>query len=493
MKNPFKRRRKILTALEIDSDWLKIVQVETFVKERKVSRIILEKITSLSDEEISQRIKGLSKDMKINSDFLIISVSHTQAVIRNVELPSTSLAEIKSMVELQIGKQTPFAKEEIIYDYEILSTAADGYSSIMLIIVHRDIIERLSKILKEAGLKADKISLSSEGLLKWSHYSFKQREDEKPYVLIDISYNASDIELIQRDKLIFSRNISLGFSQSLDSMDEWLSKFIEQINRFIYAYQNEISNKEISKIIITGAEKLTADIDGTVIKNKLGLDIEVIPQFQNIHLIEESQGSYNALTKEVSFSALLGSVLTYPEQRINLIPQELLIERRLKERGKDLYFLGISLVLILVTVSSIFLGRMYNKEQYLNQLKRENLKIEEKVTRLDNMMEETEFIKKRVFTKDFCLKLIYETHAVISPDLYLSSISFDGEGQLIARGTSNNMSTVFNFLDAMEESKYFQNVNTKYARTRRVSGEDVTDFEIVCPLTQGLQEVLKEE
>lgn len=492
MRFPFKRKKKNITVLEIDNEWLKIVQARIFAKERKIDTVVVEKLVSQTDNKISERIRILSKDLDIDSNTLVISTPEEVVAIRNLELPSTNPAEIKDMVELQIGKQTPFTKEEIIYDFEILSTNEEGYSRVMLVIVHQDVIKRYFKILETAGLKTENIALSAEGLINWWRFAGRELMTDRPSALVNVGYDRSNFVVILKDKLIFCRNISIGFAWPQSLTEEWQTRFIEEINHSIYGYQNEMIDKEIDRIIITGADIFTSELNESILKDKLDLSIEVIPQLKNIPVTKECLERFNINAKNISVCPLFGLALTYPEQKINLIPSQLRLEKTLRERGRDLYLFGIYLVFILVTISSIFLGRMYNKERYLDRLKQEILKIQDRVDRLDNMMKEIEGIKRRILTRDFSLNFIYETHRTISPEIYLTSVSFDGEDSLILRGTSSSMSEIFKFLNALEESKYFQNVNTKFATTRKEAGKELTDFEIVCPLDEGIKRQLIE-
>ncbi len=483
-----RKKKKAITALQIDSHWLKIVQVELFTgREKRVTRIAIKEISSLSDDAIAKTISDLSRELKIDSRFLIISIPRHFATTRNLELPSTNPAEIRDMIELQIGKHTPYTRDEVISDYQMQDSSAEGYSRVMLVIVRRDIVERYLKILEGAGLKSERISLSSEGLLNWLCFAYKQGDVDRPYALIDVDYDISDFEVILKDKLIFSRNISGGFLQSIGKMDQWQRKFIEETKHSIYAYQNEMIDKEISKIMISGADMLIMNLDEAVLEDRFGLPVEIISPSKNIPMTKEALDSYNAGTRNTSISALFGLALTMDKQKINLIPQELQIEKGVKERGKDLYRLGIYLVFILVTISSIFLGRIYNKERYLSRLRQEARRVQEKVDRLENMMDETRVMKKRFRTKNISLNLLYEIHRVISPEIYLMSISFDGENRLTLRGTSSSMSEIFKFINSLEDSRYFQNVNTKYATKHKVKGKELTDFEVICPLERTLE------
>ncbi|MEA3328976.1 MAG: pilus assembly protein PilM [Candidatus Omnitrophota bacterium] len=489
----FKIKKKVITILEIGGDWLKVVQAEPLLsKDRKISRVIIKNIASLSDQALIKIITELSKELKINPDILVVSVPYHLVAVRNLELPSTDLTEIKDMVELQIGKQTPFSRDEIVYDYQVLGTNREGYSGVISAIVQREIIERYFRILEGAGFKAEgrKMALSSEGLVDWARFVYKQPEAGKPYVLIDVNHTASDFEVILNDKLIYSRSISLGFLQFEQDFGRWQEKFVEEVKHSIYAYQNEMLDKEISQILISGAEPLVKGLNADILKERLGLGVGVIAPFKSIPLAGGTLTVRDAGTKGVSVSALLGLALAYPRQEINFIPQELRIEKKLKEKGRDLYFLGIYLILILVIVSSIFLGRMHNKERYLSRLKQEVSGTRARVEKLTNMITEVKIIKDRLTTEGILVRFIYEIHKAVSPDVHLASIRFDGKDHLTIRGVSKTMSEIFNFVSALEDSRCFRNVKTKYATKHKVKNKEMANFEIICPLAAGFQQRL---
>ncbi len=488
----FRKKKRRITVLEIDKGQLKIVQARLSAKERKIETVIGEKLVPETDNKISERIKILSKDLDIDSDNLIVSVPEEVVAVRNLKLPSTDAEEIKNMVELQAGKQTPFTKDEIIYDYEILSCNEEGYSRVMLAIVHKDIIRRYFKILETSGLKTENIALSAEGLAVWLRFACKQGKGNNPYALVNVDSDKGSFVVILKDRLIFSRSISVSSPVNGSLTEEWQKSFIEEINHSLYGYQNEMIDKEIYRIVITGADVFTSELNESVLKDNLGLSVEIIPQFKNIPMTKRCLGSLSNSAKDLSMPALFGLVFAYPQQKINLIPAELRMEKALRKRGKDIYFFGICSALILIIASSIFLGRIYNKEQYLTQLKQEILKNQKPADRLIGMRQQIEKVKKRLQMKDFALNLIYDIHKTIPPEIYLISVSFDGSDQLILRGVSSSMPAVFRFVNALEKLEYFQNVNTKFATTRKEKDKELTDFEIVCPLGKKIKRQLAE-
>ncbi|MFC1631115.1 pilus assembly protein PilM [Candidatus Omnitrophota bacterium] len=483
-------KSKVITILELDGQWLKVVQAKPAAQGNKISKILVEKISS-ADQQVAARVGELAQQLPINQQGLLISLPSRQVIIRDLELPSANPAEIKNIVDLQVGKQTPYSKEEIIYDHQILSTNSQGYSRVMLAIAHRNIVDKKLKILERAGLKTENIGLSSEGLLRWATVVFKQRSFDRPYAIINLDFDQGNFLLIAKSQLVFSRNISVGFTQLQESFERWQDKFLKEVNHALHAYPHDMVETDVSRVVITGAGSLTEVLNESDLKNKLGFPIEVTGQFKNIPLARAQLADCKAKTKSVSVTHLLGFALGFRELRLNLIPAQLRIERNLRQRGRDLYFFGSYLVFILALISSIFLGRMYSREGYLNKLKQENHNNATRVTQLNKMIAEIELVKTRSLNKDYAINFIYEIHQAISPEIYLTLISFDGKEKLTLRGESNAMSEIFRFIEALEEIQYLQNVKTKFVSTRKAAEEEVTEFEIVCPLKEEFQQRLK--
>ncbi|MDP8290124.1 MAG: pilus assembly protein PilM [Candidatus Susulua stagnicola] len=489
------KQKQLVTALEISDKWLRVVQAECHKHKKVISAIVTKKIDSLTDDRISGLIAKLTNELKINSHYLTISVPRNATTTRNLELPSTDTFEIKDMIELQIGKQTPYASYEVIKDYHILNSDAEGYSNVLLVIVHRDIVSRYFKILEKAGLSAERVAFSSEGLLNWSRFSVdivQRANNDRPHILVGVDYDTSDFEVVLNKKLIFGRSIALGFSQFYDQPDQEQDKFIKEVGHSIYAYLNEARDKDIDKITISGPKTFIKNLNEDVLGDKFGLSVEVIDQFKNVPITDQALKLYDEqVDKDSSFFGLIGLALTFGEQNIDLIPQELEIERNVKQKGKDLYVRSILLIAIVIIISATFFGRVYNKERYFRQLKAGLSKIQDKTERLNNMIWMLEAVKTRVSTKGMSLNLLAEVHEVIPPEINLISINFDGKERVILRGSSDAMAEIFNLVNKLEGSKYFENVETKYVTKRQVKGKESNDFEIFCPLSEKYRNINK--
>jgi Tfp pilus assembly PilM family ATPase/Tfp pilus assembly protein PilN len=479
--NFLKKNKKIATGLEIGNSWLKVVQVNISRGKKEVINIVKKDIKGLAVDKISKLIRKISKDTRIDPSLLTISIPHYFVTSRTLELPSVNLKEIKDMVDLQIGKQTPYSNEDVINNYQIIDTEnIEGYSRVFLAIVHKDIVQKQLDILENAGLNTDKVGLSSEGLLKWSQTIYKEASEDKPHILIDIGYNNSDFEIVFKGKLVFSKNISVGSANFKNDKAQALDKFNRAINHFIYDYQNAVINHDVEKVIITGASLVVDNLDSRVLEKKLGFKIEVKNQFDNILIKEEISQDIEEDFFDISLVGILGLVLGTKNLEISFLPHELIIEKEVKERAKDIYIAGILLVLVPIFISGIFLERTYNKRIYLEKLESKLSDIKDKADKLAKKIRKIKPIKEKTNIKSVSLNILFELYNSISPEIYLISVSYDGQNKVIIRGTSSAMSQVFNFTDKLEKSEYFKDVETRYANVRKTDEKEVVDFEINC-------------
>jgi len=478
------RPDRIITAIEIGRQWLKIVQALRCRPENKVCFIDAVSIDSLSDEDISGRILTLSKKHKIISENLIVSIPQAMASTKNLDLPSTNPAEIEDMVALQIGKHTPYSGDEIVKGYRVSESHMSGYSRVMLVIVHRDIIQRCFKILEGAGISVERIGFGSEGFVAWGQSVCADTAlINKATALIDIDYDAVDFEIVVNNNAVFNRSLSAGGSLSRGTSNDWQEKLTEEIVRSIYAYQNEVTDKDVEKIIVSAGPYYIQKLDKSLLSEKTGLVVEIIGQLDKAPKIDSVQSMYDRLSaKNISFTGLIGNALIFGRQAIDFVPQEVKIERGFRERGRNLYYIGIISVIVLILVSSIFLGRLYKKENYLKQLETRLSDSKDKAQALNAMINETALAKDRLSSKGLALDLIYEVHKAVPPEIYLSMITFDGKNNLILRGDSDIMSEVFNFVSKLEESEYFNNVKAKNTTQRKEKNKEIISFEIQCPL-----------
>ena len=219
---PFIRRPRRL-AVEI-GDWVKIAESTLTPSGYKISGITVKKALDIKGE-LSSGIKAMLKEADVKTNQAVLVVPRQFVTIRNLELPSVDDREIGEIVDLQASKQTPYAREEIIFGFKARKSPKDGYSDVLLAIAKKDIVEERMKVLKEAGLDVGSVRLGSEAIYRYFLLLNKDKPG-KTTLLIDIDTNFSDVLVISNDNLEYTRNITIGKDFTLKNPDSWKNSFI---------------------------------------------------------------------------------------------------------------------------------------------------------------------------------------------------------------------------------------------------------------------------
>ena len=482
------RKKKIATGLEIGDRWLTLVQMEGDRKDKKISRVVIKKVTSGADGAVSREIKELFWELKIRKATLITSIPRHLATIRFLKLPSTKESELEQMVAFQVERQIPYSKEEIISDYQIVDTDPQGYSKVMLVIAHRDVVNRHLKILGDAGLEPQRLMLSSQAILSayLATRSAQAKEETSPIALIDCSGQAIEINIIHRGRLIFTRGISLREIASFK--EEWQAKVIEEVRRSFSAFQKEEKDLKVAKAILTGARAKVEDLVGTL-REELSMPIEAINFIEELPVVKGLSPPSESDTKEVSLATAIGLALESPGAEIDLLPRQIRRRRELASRRKDLIKVCALGLAILAVGSGAFLKKIYDRERQLEWLKAEVRRTDPKAREIEAMMRKARVIKDQLDVKGSSIDVLNELYRLIPPETSLTILIFDEKEMVTLRGTSYSMSDVFKLVGILEASPYFQNVEVKYASKRKIRGKELTDFQIICPLvSEGVRE-----
>ena len=468
--------KKYITVLEITEQWLKLVIAKSSLKGPEIENLIIKPLASFTPDVLRQELNNTLKDLKITPYPLIICFPRNQVTVRNLHLPSRDPIEIEGMVNLNLPRQVPYPKEEIISGYEILGIDETGYTKVMLAITHRETLSRIFNILDAAGLFPEKVELSSQGIFSWFMFMQKSGGFSNPAglnILLDIDYNFTDFLVVSKENLLFSRTIPHGSDQIYADAELRRNKFIYELKQSLLNFQSEETGKKPSKIFISGAIGGITDLD-KLISEQLGLAVEIL---ENTKFLPKN--------KKVSISALLGLALESHKKRINFILPEIQIRKTLKERVRQLILLGSLLIYIIIVICFIFLGRMYNRQASLRLLNEQIQILGQDVNKLDEMSKKIKIIKERINTQGTTINYLYYIHKLTAPEIWFETISLEESGKIVLRGQAAQMSDVFKFITKLEESGYFKNIETKYTTKKRVADKDITEFEINCPMYRG--------
>ena len=461
---------------------LKIAHIKTSAIKKGAVNLISKDITNFSDDQIAEAVRTCLTEAKIQSPSVITLVPSNLAIIKNIEIPSVNPKEIKEIIDLQAARHTPYSSEEIIIGYVNIGVFKSNYTRVLLVIVNQDVVRKQIEILRKANLDTNKVVFKPEGLNTIVCKTLKLDSEELPVAIIHIDKTSSDFIVSLKGKIIFTRNISLGAQNLLlQDKEKNTSDFKEEIKKSLETYQSEEIGGAVSVFVPAGVEKLCQEED-FINSLKSILDVPIRAFSYGGLPVSKAASEIISGIEEISFLDVIGAVLTIEQLQIDLVPQEVKIQKVFQERSKNIIQTGVLVAMILVLIGGILMTKIYFKELYLGKLQTEYQDTKQKAQGLEHVFEKVQLVRDYLSTRGYTLQVLSQLYDLITPEIRLDEIKFDKRGTFSIKGTSTSMSSVFSFITSMEQSQYYKDVKTNYTRKVEEEGENLVDFEIVSVL-----------
>jgi Tfp pilus assembly protein PilN len=425
--------------------------------------------------------------MKLDRRNVVMYLSRNLVTVRILELPSTSPKEIGDMISLQIGKQTPYSKEEIVSSYKIIGSDKEGYTKVILVIARRNLIDERMEALLKSSIEAKEVTLSSEGVYSWFNVFYASKlnlGNSEAVILVDIDSNYSDFLVIHKKNLRFSKNILIGTNHLLEEKNTSLNEFIEGLKHSKEAFCEENRAFKVVKLFLSGAAKNIKDLD-VALSAQLDLPCEILDIVKDAQYQAPGEVFFRESgLKFISLSPIFGILLKYNQLEFNLLPGEKRIHKLMEEKRKNLTIMGILFSAIMMMLSLLILIHIYNKNIYAAQLRQKSALIKSDSDEIEKMRLSVNLIQGLLDARGDSLNLLKEIYKIIPKEIYLTNIDIERRKQIVLRGCAQAMSDVFKFVTLLEKSPYFENVKNTYATAKKENNTERTDFEITFAYEQ---------
>ncbi len=460
-------RKKTIAAVEINPTLVKLALLEEAKDGRQVTKLLKSEAATIGE--------FLSRE-KINYDELIIILPRNQVTIRNLELPSVDPNEIRDIINIQAGKQTPFPRDELIADYQIIGSSRQHYTKILLAIAQKSVVNGHLDGLSGRREAVRKIVLGSECLVNWYPFIYPKIRDET-FAIVYFDVTFSDFCVLSRGKLLFSR--LLGVDTRGLSDEGWHRRFEEEISYAVTGYKEENIGPSFNKVTLLDTNKFLDDSKDILTKR---FSLQVFGPFEDSKAIRLSKEADTFLRQQkdevVSFSKLIGLMLDPGRPALDFSPLDMKMERRERARKKKFAVTATLLAAIFFVGLMIFLEGVYSKTLILRRMDAQLKRLEQETSGIQKDSARIELIKKRLDAKSSAIEVLVELYKNAPPGAYLTAIVYDESGTVSLRGTSTVISDVYKYVKALKASPIFSDVKAKYVTKRK----DLSDFEIICQL-----------
>jgi Tfp pilus assembly protein PilN len=399
------------------------------------------------------------------------------ATAKTIEVPSNDPEEIKSIINLQASRHTPYSREEVLISYINLGTNASNNTALLLVIVHRDVVKERISILEKAGLDTDSILFVSEAQARFYAKSLGLKKESPAMGLVDFTANAASFIVVSKGTLFFVRNIPIG-TKTLSAGGDAAAKFQEEFKKSMEAFTQEDGGQPPSLYAVTSGHEAVGAILPSL-EAALQVKFKVSPY---VNLIKTSGGLRKRLTTEFgddSFLDVAAPASTAGKCEVNLMPDEMIMKKTVERQSREASKAGVSAVIIMVLVGALLMTNIYFKYTFLNKNLIQNFAPQHsQVKALEEQMGKVKLVRGYIQERMVSLDVIHELYNVTPHSIYLNNISMDQDGTIIIDGISDSMSDVFSYVKSLNDSSMFKDAKTKSTATKKDNGKDVAAFQI---------------
>ena len=147
----------------------------------------------------------VEKDIKSKSVNVCLPGFHVFS--KFVKLPPVDATKVTQIIQYEAQQNVPFPLAEVVWDYQILGSAAGGELEVLLVAIKSEVVEGLFRVAAKAKLKLNLCDASPAALCNAFRYNYGELEECT--MLLDIGAKTSNLLFFEKGK-VFSRSINLG-------------------------------------------------------------------------------------------------------------------------------------------------------------------------------------------------------------------------------------------------------------------------------------------
>jgi type IV pilus assembly protein PilM len=233
----FGRRPKSLVGLDLGSSAVKAIELKPAGKSYKVSAYGSEPIPpdSIVDGAIVDAaavvsaIRRLFESRNIKTKEVAASLSGNAVIVKKISLPVMTEAELAESIYWEAEQYIPFDIQDVNLDYQILDgrDTGKGTMEVLLVAAKNEKIADYTGVIGQAGKTAVVIDVDAFALQNAYEANYGA-EAGTVVVLLNAGASATNINILNGEQSVFTRDISIGGNAYTEALQKELSLPFEQ-------------------------------------------------------------------------------------------------------------------------------------------------------------------------------------------------------------------------------------------------------------------------
>jgi type IV pilus assembly protein PilM len=234
------RRAKSLVGLDIGSSAVKAVELKPAGKGYKVTAFGTQPVPPdsivdgaiIDGAAVADAIRRLFDGGGIKTRDVVASLSGNAVIVKKITLPVMTETELAGSIYWEAEQYIPFDIQDVNLDYQIVGSgdAARGTMDVLLVAAKKEKIADYTGVIAQAGRTAVVVDVDAFALQNAYEVNYGI-EPGAVVVLLNAGASATNINILNGDQSVFTRDISMGGNAYTEALQRELSLPYEQADQ----------------------------------------------------------------------------------------------------------------------------------------------------------------------------------------------------------------------------------------------------------------------
>lgn len=366
-----------------------------------------------ASERTAEVLRGKLVELGVRSRQVHVGLPRRWAIVKPLELPPVREGDLARLVGFELERHLPFPPDEAVYDFEVLERRPGRPVRVLLVALERRTLERVQRLLKEAGLTPRLVDLGVHSLATLGGANGE-------VVHVHLLPHEGELAVVRRGRLLLSRAFPLPDGEER-GRGRTLADEVQRSLGILPAAERE----EVAQLTLTGDEH-PSDA-GTI-------DLAVTPSSPLPPGLERQLARFG----DGHLLPALGMALRRPRRgplRTNLLPEPLRPKPfpALPLLTVGLLCLSLALALAGPAVTTLrderYLARL---DRAIDTLSPEVKKVEQVVAEIEQRRREVETLKGFRAQAVRPLPVLKELTELLPGEVWLTNLTLDRKGVELA-------------------------------------------------------------
>jgi len=215
------RKQKPVVGLDIGSSAVKAVELKASGKQYKVVAFGVEPLPAdaivdgaiIDGTAVADAIRRLFDGRRIRSKEVATSLSGNAVIVKKITVPAMTEAELADSIVWEAEQYIPFDIQDVNLDYQVLTPSEEagpkGTMDVLLVAAKKEKIVDYTGVISQAGRTAVVVDIDAFALQNAYEVNYGFTPGEV-VALINAGASATNINIVQGDQSVFTRDVSIG-------------------------------------------------------------------------------------------------------------------------------------------------------------------------------------------------------------------------------------------------------------------------------------------